>query len=396
MKHEEHFKHTDLTPASDPEQLALDILQFARNRLLIRLRFLEPAFLQLSLAPDPEGSFSTDGYFISYSFVHVIRRFQAAQENVSFDYLHVVMHCLFGHPFVGPAIDRIVWDTATDIAVCAAILALKLPYLKTDREERQTELIEALQADVPLLTAERLYHFFREIHCEPERLLTMRELFASDDHARWYTHAKTSTQEEAEKEPDPEKTEDSENSSEEDASGQNDPNADDEGETAPAGGGESAPVREDGDVSFEEANALSPSADETSAVWRDISGKVQTDLETTSGEYGQKASSILRSWVFCAASFAASPPLLSPRTKPIWKTPAARAAAAASAIATFTHCGSIAKYALPRRSRSSLPRASSRRLRASSRASRSSASRSAKATPSITAGYSLPPNTSPT
>ena len=56
-------------PQKDIQQLALDILTLSRNLLLIRLRFLEPAFLQLSLLPDPEGSFATDGSYIYYIFL---------------------------------------------------------------------------------------------------------------------------------------------------------------------------------------------------------------------------------------------------------------------------------------------------------------------------------------
>ena len=64
------------------EQLAYDILDLSRSLLLIRLRFLEPAFLQLMLVPDPEGTFSTDGFSIFYSFHHVLRRYDAAPEQV--------------------------------------------------------------------------------------------------------------------------------------------------------------------------------------------------------------------------------------------------------------------------------------------------------------------------
>lgn len=281
----------DRARPSEAEQLALDMLCFARNQLLIRLRFLEPAFLQLSLAPDPEGTLSTDGFFIYYSFVHVLRRYQTSPSCVSYDYLHMILHCLFHHPFVGPAADRIVWDTASDIAVCAAILDMDLPYTRTGRTDRQAEMIRALRADVPLLTAERLYHFFREIDCEPERLLTMRELFYSDDHEKWYTHS-LSAQSEADKEADADADEGSEETSEE-AVGKEDQSADEDGEKIPASGSaSSAPAGED--MTADEANALSPSTLESSRAWRDISGRIQTDLETTSGEFGQKAASVLR------------------------------------------------------------------------------------------------------
>jgi len=278
---------------SEAEQLALDIMTFSRSQLLIRLRFLETAFLQLSLLPDPEGSLATDGIFIYYNFHEVLKRFQLCPELVSFDYLHMVMHCLFHHPFVGPSTDRIAWDTAADIAVCAAILELDLPYVKTPREEKQKEMLEALKKDVPYLTAEKLYHFFREIHCSPERLLTLRELFSSDDHEKWYTHALKFQDQEAEKNPSDEMDSDTDPSGQ-DAAGEKDEKASQDGEQSPAGDDASG-AGQGSEQEDDFSNALAPSDEDAAAAWRDISGRVKTDLETMSREYGEKAGTILRS-----------------------------------------------------------------------------------------------------
>lgn len=286
--------HKTSTDSSEAEKLALDILTFSRSQLLIRLRFLETAFLQLSLLPDPEGSLATDGIFIYYNFHEVLKRFQICRELVSFDYLHMVMHCLFHHPFIGLSTDRTAWDTAADIAVCAAILELDLPYAKTPREEKQKEMLEALRKDVPFLTAEKLYHFFREIHCPPERLMTLRELFASDDHEKWYTRSVAPQQQEAEKILSDD-TSDQDQSSQ-DAKGQKDESADESGQKVPAGddstgAGQGKDRHEDEDMD----NGLTPSDEDPSDTWRDISGRVKTDLETMSREYGEKAGSLMRS-----------------------------------------------------------------------------------------------------
>lgn len=272
---------------NETEKLALDILKLSRNLLLIKLRFLEPAFLQLTLLPDPEGSFATDGFFLYYNFYHVLKRYQIQQEMVSFDYLHMVLHCLFHHPFIGPGTDKIVWDTASDIAVGAAILELKLPYVETVRRERQQEMIEALKKDVPVLTAERLYHFFKEIDCEPERLLTIRDLFYSDDHELWYRHSAVSQPDEEPQAADAE----SEDGEDEQAAGEPDAGGDESGEKKSANqGGNSAP----GTKEAEEPNDASPGDEDGEALWRDISSKVQTDLETLSRDTGEKAGSLLR------------------------------------------------------------------------------------------------------
>ena len=152
-------------------------------------------------------------------------------------------------------------------------------------------MLEALKKDVPLLSAERLYHFFREIHCEPERLLTLRDLFRSDDHEKWYRHTAASDQEEQEKIPDPDKeTPEDTETPEKDASGEEDPGAQENGEKRPAEDGKKTGAGQE--TAEPETNALSPS-EEAAESWRDISGRVRTDLETLSGDYAQKAGTLL-------------------------------------------------------------------------------------------------------
>ena len=269
------------------ESLSLDILTLSRNQLLIRLRFLEPALLMLTLCPDAELSFATDGIFLYYGPTHVLRTYQMGQEHVTASYLHMVLHCLFHHPFVGPAIDKVCWDTAADIAVTAVLLELALPYIHTGKEERQKEIIKALREEVPLLSAEKLYHFFHEQGLETEQLLTLRDLFLLDEHESWYTHTKTSSEEEKQEESQEEK----EGKKEENAKGK-ETNQEEEGEEVKTPGEEAlAPAGKEGP---QESNSLYPAEEDPSGSWKDITSQVQTDLTTLSLEYGEKSGTLLR------------------------------------------------------------------------------------------------------
>ena len=79
---------------AEAEALALDILKLSRNTLMVHLRFLQPALCALDLETDPETTMATDGSFIYYQFLHILRLYQVQKELVMRDYLHVVLHCI--------------------------------------------------------------------------------------------------------------------------------------------------------------------------------------------------------------------------------------------------------------------------------------------------------------
>ena len=78
--------------------LAKMILMLSRNRLLINLRFMEPAFLGLASDPDLKNAmFSTEGQFLHYSPSHIVRMFSNERTEVTHAYLHTVLHCVYRH-----------------------------------------------------------------------------------------------------------------------------------------------------------------------------------------------------------------------------------------------------------------------------------------------------------
>lgn len=165
--------------------LANDVLDISRNRLLVNLRYMDVA-LSMHRRSVYDGTFSTDGDCIYFAPEHVLRVYRDSREEITRNYLHIILHCIFLHPFVGTRIDRKRWDLACDIAVEASINDLGLTCTISDREDRQHKYIREIKAAVKYLTAEKIYAWLGEMQYPAERLDYLAELFSPDDHSTWY------------------------------------------------------------------------------------------------------------------------------------------------------------------------------------------------------------------
>lgn len=175
------------TAAKRAEELAFEILKLAQSTLLINLRFLEPALIQIVPSHDLDTlEMATDGQFLYYNSVHVCRQYQRARETPTRDYLHTTLHCLFRHLFVGRAVRSNLWDLACDIAVENLINGLNLRALSCERQVSQAWLIRKLREQVPRLTAEWIYNYFDEKNLADEEIARLNLSFHADDHDIWH------------------------------------------------------------------------------------------------------------------------------------------------------------------------------------------------------------------
>lgn len=165
--------------------LANDVLDIARNRLLVNLRYMDVA-LSIQKKIPYGGTISANGDALFFSPEHVLMTYKDSREEITRQYLHIVLHCIFLHPFVGSKIDRSRWDLACDIAVESTICELNLQCTRSDREIRQLPAIRTVRRAVRYLTAEKIYAWLKENVTGPERLAELRALFSADDHSTWY------------------------------------------------------------------------------------------------------------------------------------------------------------------------------------------------------------------
>lgn len=173
--------------AVETEELAAEILRLSRNTLLINLRFLESALVRF--VPGRElitGEIATDGQYLYYNSVYICRRFQKGRQYVTRDYLHLVLHCLFRHLFVGKKLNTEIWDLACDIAVEHMITKLSISGLETERESEQAWMIRELEQEIPRLSAERIYHYFIKKDLSAADCSQLRKFFYADDHSIWH------------------------------------------------------------------------------------------------------------------------------------------------------------------------------------------------------------------
>lgn len=165
---------------------AQDVLTFARNTLIVNLRFLDVALSRLKLVPEKGKSLATDGICITYDPKYVLRSFRDEHEKPARDYLHMVLHCIFSHMFVESLVDQKLWDIACDIAVESTINDLGLHVTESKKQAAQNLEISKLRAEVSPFTAEKLYHHFLENGLSEYDLNKFRDLFMADDHSGWY------------------------------------------------------------------------------------------------------------------------------------------------------------------------------------------------------------------
>ena len=236
------------------ETLAREVLLLSRNTLLVNLRFLDAALSQFVLTP-AALPFATDGQRLYYDPRHVLLRYKEEKEQSVRDYLHLVMHCVFRHMYIHTLVDRALWDLSCDIAAEEVINGLGLSSTASKRQKQQTAELERLRNEVKQLTAEKLYrHFQDHPPRDPEEL---RALFQGDDHAPWYLPPKAQA------------------------------SAGDAG-TGNAGTG-NADIGGDAEDGADTANGLSAAMEQT---WKDISARMQMDLETFSKRQGDRAGAL--------------------------------------------------------------------------------------------------------
>ena len=145
------------------EELAVQILKYARNELLVAFRFLDLALCKPEYQTRNIETLGIDGKYFRFSPDFIFELYKQGGGELNHSYLHSVFHCVFSHPFVNPAVNRDLWDLACDIAVEVAAL------------EQGGKL-----------TAERLYKCFMDKPPSPGEYQRLHGLFRRDEHGLWY------------------------------------------------------------------------------------------------------------------------------------------------------------------------------------------------------------------
>lgn len=172
-------------------EISNEIIKLAKNTLLVNLRFMDLAIGQFNNSISPTSmipSYATDGKHLLYNPENVLSSYKQEKENVPRDFLHVIMHCIFRHMFVSKSIQQKYWNLACDIAIENTITGLDIPQITTRKSQKQQQFIESLKQNVKYLTAECIYFYF--IDNKPQypdsKIDQLNTLFFADSHDYWY------------------------------------------------------------------------------------------------------------------------------------------------------------------------------------------------------------------
>lgn len=168
---------------------AMQIWSLAIEEVLLAYHFLVNATGHFSFVwAKGADSPMTDGQRVYMDEEALIREFARDRDRPAHAFLHMLLHCMFGHPFRRKVQDCDLWDRACDIAVEKVIRDLAM-----EREEQSflsvtDEVKEALfriENRTGVMTAEGIYNACMDDPRIREDVERLSPLFFMDDHCLW-------------------------------------------------------------------------------------------------------------------------------------------------------------------------------------------------------------------
>ena len=248
--------------------ISTQILSLTRNGLFVSLRFLDVALCQFTYVsaeltdlPFRVRSVATTGEHLVFDPKYIIEQYLKDKKALSRDYLHIVLHCIFRHPFVSSKLNAEYWNLACDIAVEATICELDLRQANVQNAPEIEAEISRIRGMVRQMTAEHLYRYFMSHEVSLKDLDKWQKLFTRDEHDIWWEVArriedeKRKRAEEAEKEEMPDESYEPEPSgNEEDRKENEDEEQEENGEEQDAGDNTDEDAEGEGEDTGEEAD----------------------------------------------------------------------------------------------------------------------------------------------
>ena len=245
------------------EQLAIQILKYSRNELLVSLRFMDMALCKLEYKRGEVKRTATDGKYLYFNPKHIFSLYETGNTELNHSHLHTIFHCIFYHPFVSKTLEQPLWDIACDIAVEGIISELNMKQLDCSNTLLINQELANLKSKYGKLTAERLYRKFQNSKIKASEIMRLKKLFSFDDHIVWYEEEEQELQLKKERQQ------------------KND------------GSGESS--NEKGVFVPSSVDAVIDGQDfGLEAEWKEISGRVKVDLETSSKEWGDRSANLMQ------------------------------------------------------------------------------------------------------
>ena len=176
---------------AEADRIASQILTLTRNGLFVSLRFLDLALCQFEyINSEKIRGIATTGQHIVYNSQYVIESYMKDRQSLSRDYLHMVLHCVFRHPFVSENLHEEYWNLAADIAVETIIDELDLKQTSTNDCDEVREEVARIKKMMRHVTAEQVYQMLLSGSVAQKDIERWRKLFYRDDHRVWWEIAR--------------------------------------------------------------------------------------------------------------------------------------------------------------------------------------------------------------
>lgn len=167
-------------------ELAGQVLGLARDNILVSMRFLDVALLNLHWQEREHiGCMATNGSSVLYDPRYILQLYQQDPRRVTRSILHLLLHCIFYHSFAYDKVERELWDLATDMAVESVIIEMGMPMATVDPDGEAEGKLRIWREDVGALTAERIYKYMRINPITPREKQELIRLFYRDSHELW-------------------------------------------------------------------------------------------------------------------------------------------------------------------------------------------------------------------
>ncbi len=168
------------------EKLAYDILILSRNTLLVHFRFLDASLSQFQYVSIEGMDIATNGQHFIYEPRYVLDLYVREQELPVHNYLHMVLHCIYRHMYIHSLIDQSLWNLSCDIAVEYTLHSLNTKAITVKKEQEQEKVFDVLLKELGFLSAEKIYRHYLEHRPSEAEFLSLQQLFYADNHMLWY------------------------------------------------------------------------------------------------------------------------------------------------------------------------------------------------------------------
>lgn len=170
----------------DMVALCTRILVNSRNELYLNMRYLDISLSSLGFEADPGcRGVGSDGFVFYYHPDYLCNLYRQGRAVVNRTYLHIVLHCLFGHMDGRGKRDGDYWNLACDIAVESVMDGLYIKCVHKPLSPFRRDWYGRLRGKLKVLNAEGVYRALREMNLTERQLERLVQEYYVDDHQYW-------------------------------------------------------------------------------------------------------------------------------------------------------------------------------------------------------------------